>query len=54
MIAIWSGILLMGAAGIVALTSWRQRVYPTELGRVSEQWLAEQRANDHGFRSGDR
>jgi hypothetical protein len=53
-IATWIGILLTGAAVIIAVTSWRQQSHPAELGRVSEQWLAEQRANDHGFRSGDR
>lgn len=30
----------------VIWTSWRRRVEMAELGTVSEQWLAEQRAND--------
>jgi hypothetical protein len=31
---------------VIILASWRQRVEMGELGTVSEQWPAEQRAND--------
>jgi hypothetical protein len=31
----------------VIISSWRRRVEMAELGTVSEQWLAEQRGNDH-------
>ena len=40
------GLLLgAGAMAVILLRSWR-RVEMAELGTVSEQWLAEQRAND--------
>ena len=41
------GLLLgAGAMAVILLRSWRRRVEMAELGTVSEQWLAEQRAND--------
>ena len=44
---IWIGLLLgAGAVAVISLTSWRRRVEMAELGTVSEQWLAERRAND--------
>ena len=44
---IWIGLLLgAGTTAVIILTSWRRRVEMAELGTVSEQWLAEQRAND--------
>ena len=44
---IWIGLLLCaGAVAVIILTSWRRRVEMAELGTVSEQWLAERRAND--------
>jgi hypothetical protein len=45
--AIWIGLLLAaGATVFMVVTSWRHRIEMAELGSVSEQWLAEQRAND--------
>ena len=35
-----------GTMAVILLRSWRRRVEMVELGTVSEQWLAEQRAND--------
>ena len=44
---VWIGLLVgAGAMAIIIWTSWRRRVEMAELGTVSEQWLAEQRAND--------
>ena len=41
------GLLLgVGVMAVILLRSWRRRVEMAELGTVSEQWLAEQRAND--------
>ena len=41
------GLLLgAGAMAVILLRSWRRRFEMAELGTVSEQWLAEQRAND--------
>ena len=43
------GLLLgAGAMAVILLRSWRRRVEMAELGTVSEQWLAEQRANNRG------
>jgi lysylphosphatidylglycerol synthetase-like protein (DUF2156 family) len=39
-------VLGAGAVAVIILKSWRRRVEMAELGTVSEQWLAEQRAND--------
>ena len=36
----------LSAAMAVVFRSWHYRIDMTELGTVSEQWLAEQRAND--------
>ena len=47
MSVVWGLLLGAGAmAVIIILRSWRRRVEMAELGMVSEQWLAEQRAND--------
>ena len=47
MTVVWIGLLLgAGAVAVIILTSWRRRVEMAELGTVSAQWLAEQRAND--------
>jgi hypothetical protein len=35
---------------VIVLTSWWRRVEMAKLGTMSQQWLAEQRAND-GHRS---
>ena len=44
------GLLLgAGAMAVILLRSWRRRVEMAELGAVSEQWLAEQRANDGNY-----
>ena len=44
------GLLLgAGAMAVILLRSWRRRVEMAELGTVSEQWLAEQRANDGNY-----
>jgi hypothetical protein len=44
------GLLLgAGAMAVILLRSWRRRVEMAELGTVSEQWLAEQRANDRHY-----
>jgi len=44
------GLLLAAAATVVAvLMSRRNRVEYAELGSMSEQWLAEQRANDRPY-----
>lgn len=50
MTTLWVPILLGAAAVVVLLlTRWRYRVEMAELGTVSEQWLAEQRANDRHY-----
>ena len=50
MTAVWIGLLLgAGAMTVMGLTSWRHRVAMAELGSVSEQWLAEHRANDRPY-----
>ena len=46
MTVVWIGLLVGGSAMAIILRSWRRRVEMAELGTVSEQWLAEQRAND--------
>jgi lysylphosphatidylglycerol synthetase-like protein (DUF2156 family) len=43
---VWGLLLGAGAMTVIILRSWRRRVEMAELGTVSEQWLAEQRAND--------
>jgi hypothetical protein len=50
MTTLWIPILL-GAAlvAVVILARWRYRVEMAELGTVSENWLAEQRANDRHY-----
>jgi Tfp pilus assembly protein PilE len=43
----WIAVLLAcGVLAVIIVTSWRHRVEMVELGTVSTQWLAEQRAND--------
>lgn len=47
---VWIGLLLgAGAMAIIIFTSWRRRAEMADLGTVSEQWLAEQRANDRHY-----
>jgi hypothetical protein len=49
MMAVWIGAALIGGAmGLMVLAS-RHRVDMAELGTVSQQWLAEQRANDRHY-----
>jgi hypothetical protein len=46
----WVGGLVAAAAALIAfLYSRRTRVEFAELGTMSEQWLAEQRANDRPY-----
>ena len=49
MSASWIGILVVAfcVAAVTALLSWRRRIERTELGTVSERWLAEQRNDRH-------
>ena len=47
MTVVWGLLLGAGAMAVIIFRSWRRRVEMAELGTVSEQWLAEQRANDH-------
>lgn len=51
MTAVWLGILVFGivAVFIVGMASRRHRMGMAELGSVSEQWIAEQRANDRHY-----
>ena len=50
MTAIWVGIFLSSlVAGVLVVASRRHRSGMTELGTVSEQWIAEQRANDRHY-----
>ena len=50
MTIVWIGLLLGACVmTITVLRSWRHRVAMTELGTVSEQWIAEQRANDRHY-----
>ena len=47
MTVVWIGLLLgAGAMAVIIFMSWRRRVEMAERGTVSDQWLAEQRAND--------
>ena len=47
---VWIGVLLAGCvAAAILLTSWRHRIDMAELGTVSDNWLAEQRANDRHY-----
>jgi len=47
---LWIGLLLAaGATFIGVLIVRRPRVEYAELGTMSEQWLAEQRANDRPY-----
>jgi hypothetical protein len=49
---IWIVLALgLGATVLLVLLSLRQRVDSTELGNVSTQWLAEQRAQDRDFQN---
>ena len=45
MTVVWGLLLGAGAMALIILR-WSRRVEMAELGTVSEQWLAEQRAND--------
>ena len=50
MTIVWIALLLgAGAMTLTVLRSWRHRVAMTELGSVSEQWLADQRSNDRPY-----
>lgn len=50
MVLIWIGVAVAAGAGLVAIiASRRNRVEYAELGTMSEQWLAEQRANDRPY-----
>jgi hypothetical protein len=47
---IWIGVAAVaGALLVVLIASRRSRVEYAELGAMSEQWLAEQRANDRPY-----
>ena len=47
MTTVWIALVLSaGAIILFTLASWRHRVEMTDLGTVSEHWLAEQRANE--------
>ena len=47
MTVVWIAVLLStGVTAAIGFASWRHRIDMAELGTVSEQWLAEQRAND--------
>jgi hypothetical protein len=43
--AVWIGILLALMSAVVCIWWWRG-IDATELGTVSERWLAEHRVND--------
>jgi len=50
MTIVWIGVALAtGALLIGVLRSRRSRVEYADLGTMSEQWLAEQRANDRPY-----
>ncbi len=50
MILVWIGAAVtVGALLVVLVASRRTRVEYAELGAMSEQWLAEQRANDRPY-----
>jgi hypothetical protein len=47
---VWIGVALAaGALMIIFVASQRGRVDYAQLGTMSEQWLAEQRANDRPY-----
>ena len=49
-ILVWIGVAVaVGAALIAFVASQRTRVDYAQLGTMSEQWLAEQRANDRPY-----
>jgi hypothetical protein len=42
---VWVALALVILAALLALvSSWRRRTNPTDLGAVSHQWIAEHRA----------
>ena len=50
MTAIWLGLFLSGlVVAFVVAAARRHRVGMSDLGSVSEQWIAEQRANDRHY-----
>lgn len=50
MILVWVGAAVAAGALLIAfVASRRGRVEYAELGTMSEQWLAEQRANDRPY-----
>jgi hypothetical protein len=52
---VWIAIVIAGGAALIAtLTSRHHRVDTTDFGKVSQQWLAEQRAGEHSVRNADR
>jgi hypothetical protein len=49
-VLVWFGVVIAAGALMVAyLLSRRNRVEYADLGTMSEQWLAEQRANDRPY-----
>lgn len=42
-------VLATAATVIIVWSSWRQRLDLAQLGTVSQQWLAERRANDRQY-----
>jgi hypothetical protein len=50
MTAMWVGLFVSGVvAAVIVVGSRRHRAGMTELGTVSEHWIAEQRANDRHY-----
>lgn len=50
MVLVWIGVAIAAGALLVAMiVSRRTGVEYRELGTMSEQWLAEQRANDRPY-----
>jgi len=49
-VLVWFALVIAGGAMLVAyLLSRRNRLEYSDLGTMSEQWLAEQRANDRPY-----
>jgi hypothetical protein len=47
MSTVWIVVGLMISGVLAAIVRWRKRARDTDLGAVSNQWVAEQRLSDH-------